>query len=505
MVFQSYALWPHMTIEKNLALPLQHPQDPQGRAEDVSSTTRSRRSGSRDLRGRYPHQLSGGQQQRVALARALVYSPTVLLLDEPLSNLDAKLREQARAWLKRLQEDLGITTVYVTHDQDEALALQRPDRGDVRGPHDPGRHAPRDLRVARDRRGRRVRRPMQLPARRRVQRPRVSARWSPSTPTATSRQGRDDHAAGERRQTVTVAIRPERLEVVPPGSDSSRASTGCDTEVLTSPTSARATSTTYARRTRSSRSSATAAGSPARPCARLRARRTPCSTPKGRAARRRSATSSPSTPDPQTLEKATTHDLRQPLTDTPTPSASSTATASGPRSSPPPSRCSTRPSTPAGVAPIHWHELPLGCDAIESSAEHTPTSTLKALADLDGWLLGPHDSAAYPEPYRSELNPSGTIRKHFGLYANMRPAKAFEGGNAVVDGTDLVIVRENTEGFYADRNTFRGTGEFMPTPDVAIMHGIITRAATERIARAAFELASAPAQAASPSCTRPTC
>jgi iron(III) transport system ATP-binding protein len=75
------------------------------------------------LRDRYPHQLSGGQQQRVALARALVYSPMVLLLDEPLSNLDAKLREQARAWLKRLQEDLGITTVYVTHDQDEALAL----------------------------------------------------------------------------------------------------------------------------------------------------------------------------------------------------------------------------------------------------------------------------------------------------------------------------------------------------------------------------------------------
>ena len=75
------------------------------------------------LGDRYPHQLSGGQQQRVALARALVYSPSLLLLDEPLSNLDAKLREQARAWLKRLQEDLGITTVYVTHDQDEALAL----------------------------------------------------------------------------------------------------------------------------------------------------------------------------------------------------------------------------------------------------------------------------------------------------------------------------------------------------------------------------------------------
>ena len=87
------------------------------------------------------------------------------------------------------------------------------------------------------------------------------------------------------------------------------------------------------------------------------------------------------------------------------------------------------------------------------------------------------------------LNPSGTIRKHFGLFANIRPAKSYEGGNAVVAGTDLVIARENTEGFYADRNTFKGTGEMMPTADVAIMHGIITRAATERIARSAFELA----------------
>jgi 3-isopropylmalate dehydrogenase len=143
----------------------------------------------------------------------------------------------------------------------------------------------------------------------------------------------------------------------------------------------------------------------------------------------------------------------------------------------------------AGIGPIEWQELPLGSSAIQEHGAHTPETTLKALADLDGWLLGPHDSAAYPEPFRSQLNPSGTIRKHFGLYANIRPAKAFEGGNAVVEGTDLVIARENTEGFYADRNTFRGTGEMMPTPDVAIMHGIITRAATERIAHSAFKLA----------------
>jgi 3-isopropylmalate dehydrogenase len=143
----------------------------------------------------------------------------------------------------------------------------------------------------------------------------------------------------------------------------------------------------------------------------------------------------------------------------------------------------------AGLDAVEWHELPLGASAIDEYGAHTPDSTLKQLDDLDAWLLGPHDSAAYPEPYRSQLNPSGTIRKHFGLYANIRPAKAFEGGNAVVPGTDLVIARENTEGFYADRNTYRGTGEMMPTADVAIMHGIITRAATERIAHAAFQLA----------------
>jgi iron(III) transport system ATP-binding protein len=76
-----------------------------------------------DYGDRYPHQLSGGQQQRVALARALVYSPSVLLLDEPFSNLDAKLRERARAWVKERQSRLGLTTIFVTHDQDEALSM----------------------------------------------------------------------------------------------------------------------------------------------------------------------------------------------------------------------------------------------------------------------------------------------------------------------------------------------------------------------------------------------
>jgi 3-isopropylmalate dehydrogenase len=143
----------------------------------------------------------------------------------------------------------------------------------------------------------------------------------------------------------------------------------------------------------------------------------------------------------------------------------------------------------AGLSPVEWHELPLGASAIETHGTAVPDETLESLAGLDAWLLGPHDSAAYPEPHKSKLNPSGTIRKHFDLFANIRPAKAFQGGNAIVEGTDLVIVRENTQGFYADRSTYAGTGEFMPSPDVAIAMGIITRPAVQRIAREAFELA----------------
>ena len=143
----------------------------------------------------------------------------------------------------------------------------------------------------------------------------------------------------------------------------------------------------------------------------------------------------------------------------------------------------------AGGDPIGWVHLPLGRSAIDEFGAAVPPATLAGLAESDGWLLGPHDSASYPEPHNSVLNPSGTIRKHFDLYANIRPAKAFEGANAIVPGTDLVIVRENTQGFYADRNTYAGTGEFMPSPDVAIALGIVTRSAVDRIARSAFDLA----------------
>jgi iron(III) transport system ATP-binding protein len=122
IVFQSYAVWPHMTVFENLAFPLKvrklGKRETRDRVLEVLDLVEMR-----PFEKRYPHQLSGGQQQRVALGRALVYSPSVLLLDEPFSNLDAKLRERARTWVKELQQTLGLTTIFVTHDQDEALSM----------------------------------------------------------------------------------------------------------------------------------------------------------------------------------------------------------------------------------------------------------------------------------------------------------------------------------------------------------------------------------------------
>ncbi|TQJ17682.1 isocitrate/isopropylmalate dehydrogenase family protein [Kribbella jejuensis] len=142
-----------------------------------------------------------------------------------------------------------------------------------------------------------------------------------------------------------------------------------------------------------------------------------------------------------------------------------------------------------GAEPVEWVPLPVGAAAIETHGSALPDVTVETLDKLDGWLLGPHDSASYPAAHRARLNPSGFLRKHFDLFANIRPARAFEGTPALVPGLDLVVVRENTEGFYADRSTYRGTGEFMPTKDVAIAMGIFTRPAIERIARQACELA----------------
>lgn len=122
MVFQNYALWPHMTVHENIAYPLKvhglAKKYREERVEEVLAITQLS-----DLKDRYPSELSGGQQQRVAVARALVIKPKVLLFDEPLSNLDAKLRTSMRDSLIKLHKRIQVTTIYVTHDQKEALSM----------------------------------------------------------------------------------------------------------------------------------------------------------------------------------------------------------------------------------------------------------------------------------------------------------------------------------------------------------------------------------------------
>jgi ABC-type sugar transport system ATPase subunit len=122
MVFQSYALYPHMTVFENIAFPLKMDKVAKNKISDLVKQSASKVK-IEHLLDRKPGQLSGGQQQRVALARAVVRQPKIFLLDEPLSNLDAKLRLETRVELKNLQKSLNVTTVYVTHDQEEAMTL----------------------------------------------------------------------------------------------------------------------------------------------------------------------------------------------------------------------------------------------------------------------------------------------------------------------------------------------------------------------------------------------
>ena len=122
LVFQNYALYPHMTVRQNIMFPLENIKVPKQeaiiRAQEMADLV-----GIGELMDRKPKELSGGQQQRVAIARALVKKPRVLLLDEPLSNLDARLRLQTREEIKRIQRETGITTIFVTHDQEEAMSI----------------------------------------------------------------------------------------------------------------------------------------------------------------------------------------------------------------------------------------------------------------------------------------------------------------------------------------------------------------------------------------------
>jgi iron(III) transport system ATP-binding protein len=143
MVFQSYALWPHMSVRENVAFGLKVRKVERAKIkEEVDRALALVRM--EEYHARKPNELSGGQQQRVALARALAFKPSVLLLDEPLSNLDAKLRIEMRSEIRRIVDELGVTTIYVTHDQKEALSLAD-DMVVMRDGHVVQRGAPRQL------------------------------------------------------------------------------------------------------------------------------------------------------------------------------------------------------------------------------------------------------------------------------------------------------------------------------------------------------------------------
>ncbi|MED4967690.1 isocitrate/isopropylmalate dehydrogenase family protein [Heyndrickxia coagulans] len=135
-------------------------------------------------------------------------------------------------------------------------------------------------------------------------------------------------------------------------------------------------------------------------------------------------------------------------------------------------------------------ELPMGWEGIKKYNDPMPDVTKQGLKETDGWLMGPHDSSAYPDEHRLfKRNPSGELRHCFDLFANIRPSRTFPGTKSVAGFSDLIILRENSEGFLSDRNMYIGTGECMVTPDVALVTGVFTRKSIERIAHEAFKLA----------------
>ena len=137
---------------------------------------------------------------------------------------------------------------------------------------------------------------------------------------------------------------------------------------------------------------------------------------------------------------------------------------------------------------IDWQALPIGRRALDSHGHTLPPATLAALQALDGWILGPIGHRAYPK-VPNAINPHPILRKQFDLYANVRPTRSYPDIGCLHDGVDLVIVRENNEGFQPDRNMVAGSGEFRPTDEVTLSVRVITRTGSRRVARAAFELA----------------
>jgi 3-isopropylmalate dehydrogenase len=139
--------------------------------------------------------------------------------------------------------------------------------------------------------------------------------------------------------------------------------------------------------------------------------------------------------------------------------------------------------------PITWERLPVGLAAVDEYGSTLPDRTIERLREIPGWILGPVSHRDYPLGDQRYRNPSGYLRKNFELYANLRPSRGWAGVPAVHPDLDLVIVRENTEGFYADRNMLDGNGELRPDEDTVISVRLVTRRASVRVARQAFELA----------------
>lgn len=132
---------------------------------------------------------------------------------------------------------------------------------------------------------------------------------------------------------------------------------------------------------------------------------------------------------------------------------------------------------------------PMGWEGIKNYNDPVPEITKEGLKTCDGWVFAPHDSAAYPKEHFKKLNPSGTMRHYFDLYSNARPAKTYPSVKSWVGQADVVVFRENTEGFMPDRNMFNGYGEFMPTPDLVVSNAVFTRKGCTRIAHEAFKMA----------------